>query len=205
MLKIHVALDTSAVISRFAEAKEKAARAVVRALNKTATTARAEAAREIRDVGYGLKIAAIKNAISIRRASDTELRAAVRARGRPTPLGKYGARQTKAGVSVAVLNGRKIIKGAFIATMKSGHHGVYVRVDSAAGRKFGGNGRKGFKITRGRTRKHDRHGLPIDELFGPGIPQAFVNDTVQAALTAVIRERFGVVLKQELKFIGLEH
>src|ERR1700692_2511419 len=83
----------------------EAPRAVQRALNKTATTARAEAARNIRDVGYGLKVSTIKGAFTIRRATMSELRAIVKATGRPIPLINYSANQTSRGVSVNVKNG----------------------------------------------------------------------------------------------------
>ncbi len=52
----------------------------------------------------------------------------MRPTGKHVPLGKYPARQTKKGVSVQVNQGqRKLIKGAFIAKMKSGHVGVFQR------------------------------------------------------------------------------
>ncbi len=56
----------------------------------------------------------------------------MRVTGKQVPLGKYPARQTKKGVSVLVNKGqRKLIKGAFIAKMKSGHVGVFVREGKA--------------------------------------------------------------------------
>lgn len=52
----------------------------------------------------------------------------MRVSGREVPLGKYPSRQTKRGVSVMVNKGqRRVIKGAFIAKMKSGHVGVFMR------------------------------------------------------------------------------
>lgn len=49
--------------------------------------------------------------------------------GKEVPLGKYPARQTKRGVSVQVNKGgkRTLIRGAFIAQMRSGHVGVFMR------------------------------------------------------------------------------
>jgi hypothetical protein len=51
-----------------------------------------------------------------------------RGSGKEIPLAKYPARQTKRGVSVLVNKGkRKLVRGAFLATMKSGHTGVFRR------------------------------------------------------------------------------
>jgi hypothetical protein len=48
--------------------------------------------------------------------------------GKEIPLAKYPARQTKRGVSVLVNKGkRKLVRHAFLATMKSGHTGVWFR------------------------------------------------------------------------------
>lgn len=185
---ISAKVDISKAIKKLGAAQYP--KAIARALNKTATTARAQAGRNIRDAGYGIKVGAVKDAISIRRASPTELRSVVRATGRPIPLIKYSARQTAKGVTVAVKNGRKLITHAFIATMGSGHKGVFIRT---------GNAHK-------KVRKNGRviqSGLPIKELFGPSIPSAFANDVVQEAVIGAIRDRFPVVLRQELKFIGV--
>ena len=190
MIKISVEADISGALRKLKVTAEQASKAIPRALNKTATTARAEAAREIKSAGYGLKIRDIKKAISIIRANRSELRAIVRASGKPIPLIEYSARQTGKGVTVNVLRGRKRIDGAFIATMPTGHRGVFVH-QGETNRWVKRNGR------RVRTR------LPIRELFGPSVPQAFVNTIVQTALQRAIRERFPVVLAQELRFVGL--
>ena len=190
MIHVSVRGDITKALRKLDVTREQARKAIPRALNKTATTARAEAAREIKAAGYGLKIAAIKKSITIVKATGAELRAIVRASGKPTPLIEYEARQTRAGVTVAVLRGRKLIKGAFIATMPTGHRGVFVRQG----------------MTRKRVMRNGRltsSGLPIRELYGPSVPQAFANTVVQAALASAIRERFPIALRQELRFAGL--
>lgn len=164
-------------------------KATVRAINKTAEQVKVQASREIRDAGYNLKIAKIKKAITLRRASKTELVAVLRATGKPVGLINYSARQTKAGVSVQVKNGRKLISGAFIATMPNGHKGVFVRK---------GHGHR--KVVKGG--KTTWSGLPIDELFGPSIPSAFMNKVVQDALRSAVREKFPRLLKHELQYLS---
>lgn len=50
-------------------------------------------------------------------------------KGTRIPVMAFNPRQVRKGVSVAINQGkRKVIPGAFIATMKSGHEGVYRRV-----------------------------------------------------------------------------
>ena len=203
MAGVTVKADYQRALARLDLSIDQVKTATFRAINKVATSGRASASKEIRSTGYGIKAAAVKKAISISKATKADLNAIVRAKGRPIPLIAYGARKTQAGVSVNVLHGRKIIRGAFIATMPSGHRGVFVRVDSAAGRALGGSNRKGAHITRGRYRSQDRHGLPIDELFGPSIPAAFKSTAVMDAVTATMRQRFPTVLRQELRFVGL--
>ena len=48
--------------------------------------------------------------------------------GAPVPLAEYPHRQVKSGVSVEVNVGRrKLVRSAFVATMKSGHEGIFKR------------------------------------------------------------------------------
>lgn len=75
----------------------------------------------------------------------------------PIPLVDFPHRQTAQGVSVAInANSRKLIKSAFVATMKSGHEGVFRR--------------------RGAAR------LPIDELFSTKVLDLFSDDGMIPAI-----------------------
>ncbi|KAJ3472392.1 hypothetical protein NLI96_g13358 [Meripilus lineatus] len=96
-----------------------------------------------------MKASAIKRSFSIKRATANTLLVTLQATGAPIAVINYSARQTGSGVSVNVKTGRKILKHAFIASMKNGHKGVFVR-----------SGGKGSKR------------LPIKELYGPSIPTA---------------------------------
>lgn len=192
MISISVKLDISRALAKCdrisADVKDKA---IVRAVNKTAAQVKVQSAREVRDAGYNLKIAQIKKAIQLKRAGKSDLVAVLKATGRPIGLINYGARQTKAGVSVQVKNGRKLIKGAFIATMPNGHQGVFIRK---------GVGHK--KIVVGGKARWS--GLPIEELFGPSIPSAFMNKVVQDALKASVKEKFPRLLKHEIEYLRLK-
>lgn len=163
-------------------------KAGVRALNKVAAQAKTAASREIRAAGYNMRAAKIKASITIRPASAGNPVATIRCTGRPTPLIEFSARETRSGVSVSVKNGRKTINDAFIATMPSGHKGVFVRV---------GSGHKKV-MSRG---KAVWHGLPIKELYGPSTSDAFGNDIVQQALVRLIKDKYPAILAHEIEFL----
>jgi hypothetical protein len=121
--------------------------ALKRALRKAGATAlrdmRSEASKRIR-TRKRISSRYVSRALSLRRPSGGDINSmkwSVLVSGEPVPLVAYPARQTAKGVSVEVNRGKRtLIKGAFIATMKSGHKGVFRR--------------------RGKAR------LPIDELRG---------------------------------------
>ena len=198
-MRVDVRTDISKALKKIDVSKSGAKQAITRALNKTAVTARAQSAREIRAAGYGLKIGELKKAITIFRASPARLAAHIRASVRPIPLIRYRARQTASGVTVNVLHGRKTILHAFIATMPTGHKGVFVRVDTHAQAKAI---ESAIASRNRRVPSGKKHGLPIKQLFGPSIPSAFANKTVRAAMIRAIRERFPVVLQQELRHVA---
>ena len=113
------------------EAPKRLPRAVAKALNDGAVRARSESVRLI-GAEWNVKSTAARKALSIRRATVTKLESSVEAtggRGRGIPLASFNARQTKRGVSVKLkrAGSRGLLPGAFIATMKSGHRGVFTR------------------------------------------------------------------------------
>lgn len=66
-----------------------------------------------------------------RTAAISEMTWVMQVSGTPVPLGRYPARQTRKGVRVEVNRGKRVLlKGAFLATMKSGHRGVWMREGS---------------------------------------------------------------------------
>ena len=136
---------------------------ISRAVNDSLSGVRTQA---IKGIGgkVMLKAAVIRQTFMIKKASIKDLQAAVETKSKPIPLINFSARQIKAGVSVKVLRvgGRKKIPHAFIATMKSGHKGVYWR---------------DWDLYRSPMKKdfHDgavprKYKLPIHELYGPRVP-----------------------------------
>jgi hypothetical protein len=185
---VNVRSNADKAIFDLLSAASEVPEATVRALNKMADQVKVSASREIRAAGYGLKAADIKKALKVRRASKDNLTATVVASGRPLPLMQYGARQTSKGVSVNVSKGRKVIAEAFIATMPSGHKGVFVREPGARHKKVG------------QGKQASWHALPIRELFGPSVPGVLSNDAIQGAIQSLIMEKFPKLLDHEQKW-----
>jgi hypothetical protein len=151
--------------------------AVVRALNRVGAMAKTEASRQIR-AEYKMKASDVNAAITVRRASvrSTTIEVDVVAKGRHSvPLVNFSATQTKTGVSVTIKrsSGRKKFGGAFIATMKNGHRGVFKR----------------------RTKSR----LPIDEIFTIGVPYQFAARKTVDAMQRIVRDKFPERLLHELE------
>lgn len=109
-----------------------------RALRKAGATAlrdmKSEASKRIRHMKR-LKSRYITRAISLKRAKGStiaDMSWALDVSGEPVPLTAYPHRQTKRGVTVEVNRGKRtLVKGSFVATLKSGHEGVFRRKGKA--------------------------------------------------------------------------
>jgi hypothetical protein len=112
--------------------------AITRAAMKAGSTAlrdmRAEAAKRVRR-RKRIKAGIVREALVMRRPRREELDGAdwtLAVKGKRVPLTAYPHRQGKRGVSVEVNRGKRtMIASAFVATMKSGHKGVFVRSTKA--------------------------------------------------------------------------
>lgn len=184
-MKLQVTTNIWDVIKEQEAAAREARPAVARALNRMIDQVKVRGARYVRDAGYKLKIGDIKAAIRIRPASTGRLRADAVASGRPIPLVKYNARQTADGVSVDVLNGRKVIAHAFIAKTSNGTPQVFMRAPGAKHKKVVKNGRVRWSA------------LPIDKKYGPSIPDALASKAVEQAIKELIEQRFPAILAHE--------
>ena len=174
-------------------------KATVRALNRAGDQSMTAASREIRRV-YNLRAAAARAQIKVRdRASHGHLYFTIRIFSKRIPLIEFAARQTRRGVTVAVKKGnRKLIPRAFIATTKSGHRGVFARIEGKqradAPFRFGkGSGRRG--------REWGKPDLPIGELTTLSVPAMFLERTVRSAVARVAMDSFARNFEQQLKFL----
>ena len=147
---------------------DKFHRAAARALNHTARKARTNVSKSIREE-YRIKAKDIKAAIRLGNASSSQLSTYVRATGKSLPVAAFRHRQTRQGVSVSIMGKRKVIKKAFVATMESGHTGVFAR---------GRYKRGGFDFRYKRIADKDRNDLPIQELHTTSIPSAMSKQSV---------------------------
>jgi len=130
-----------------------------RALNRTATEARTKTSRMLAGE-IGIKIGDVRKRITMSRASYRRWRSSIKISRRRIPLIRFGAKQTKKGVTYKKDRKRVLISHAFITTMASGHTGVFKR-------KFSSR-------------------LPISELRGPSLGQVYVN--AQDAANQIHRE-----------------
>lgn len=146
---------------------------ITRALNRTIASVNTEANRRIRSE-LNIKAKDVRKAITVRRARRGALDASISIEAKAAPIVAYGAKQTRKGVTVKVkrARGRKLLKSAFIATMKSGHRGVFQR----------------------RTEKR----LPIDEIFSTSVADAVQNESTFRGIETVARTRFPIELASQL-------
>jgi hypothetical protein len=157
----------------FARIKARAPQAIARSLNRAAVSARVVMVREIaRDLS--IKQGDVK--IHHHEASPAKHATRLSASLKRIPLIKFGARGPEPsrgrGTGVTARTRTRRYPHAFIATMKSGHKGVFQRM---------------------RTSR-----LPIRELFGPSIGHVFRKYRPLGLARAI--ESFNKNLQAELKF-----
>lgn len=104
-------------------------RAISRAMRKAASTSlrdmRSETSNRVR-LRKKLKVKAVNKALALRNNTIGDVEWAVDVRGDTTRLSDY-RRQLKRGVKVEVNKGQRApIQSAFIATLASGHKGVFI-------------------------------------------------------------------------------
>ncbi|MER9003317.1 phage tail protein [Mesorhizobium sp. M0862] len=142
-------------------------------VNTTAKQVRTFAARIVAKQG-GLKRGDVDPSIRIYPHSTPQtLSATVRGSGRPIALIKFAARQTKAGTTANAWGVRKLYKHTFIATMRSGHEGVFVR----------------------ETKKRN----PIKELWGSGVTQVMSQAITMGEIEADAQAKLTTNVVRQLK------
>lgn len=151
---------------------------------------RSEAKKRIRTV-KNLKAKAVAKSLHMQRPTRVHAGApaawALNVEGGVVRVSAYAHRQGKVGVSVAVNKGKRtIIKHAFVATMKSGHKGVYVRAETANGAQPRNRRRRSNLV--GRLPINEPiASRPVDALRRPGQAQAVGERGVQAFLATFAR------------------
>lgn len=160
--------------------------ALKRALRRTATSVRAVMASAVaKDVG--IRVGTVRDEVRLRIDEDALL-ATISVSGARIPLIEFKAsgpspsRGKGRGVSATVQGQRKRYPSAFIAQMRSGHHGVFVRKSPSV------------RMSAGARSKN----LPIVELRGPSLPHVFAKFIPLGIERAA--EQLGKNLEHELSF-----
>lgn len=173
----YLRLDTSEYDAQLAVLRRPWA-PIVRAINRSMGSAQTTAVRAI-TADLGLKRAAVVPHVKLRKATPAVLSATLYASAKRVPLVQFHAtgpepsRGKGQGVSARIGGKRTRYQGAFIATMPSGHRGVYRR-----------------QVGQAR--------LPIRELRGPSIWRSFQTAQPQAAARA--NEQLATNLAHEIAF-----
>jgi hypothetical protein len=167
--------------------KERLA-AAVRALNRTGTTVRAEAARELQKSYRGLRIAAIKKRMRFTRATRLNPSMAVIFSGKRIPLyGNFNMRPTgKWGVRFSGLPWRlETVTGEVVTPQM---------LERAFRQRSTRTGRADV------FSRHTAQRQSFELVLAPGIARAFAEQGVGATVVRVARARFQVVFRQEAQF-----
>lgn len=210
-------MDRREVDRMLADIKGAGDRVTARALNKTMAGVKTDASSAIRAVVTAKK-AAVDETFKISKATESHPSAMIASTGLPLALIDYNARQTTKGVSVQVRKDRprKVVPAAFIATMKSGHQGVFWR------RWHQGGAAKMNKTEMAINRsgyiwspKLNRwlsiawlpkaYRLPMEERFGPRVPDIMSNEPVMQDILAKADERLHVNIERELAYELSKH
>ena len=169
---------------------------LVRSLNKTITGVRTDAVKEIgKEITPKAKI--IRDTFKLEKANYARLTASVKSIGWPLPLINYAARKVAKGVSFKINKrdaSRTTLRGAFIATMRSGHKGVFWRKfrDTHTARQI--------KPRMKYSSLPPIYRLPIRQRYGPAVPAIMEDERVMTPILAQASERLTTALNHELDF-----
>jgi len=156
------------------------------AVNKIASQAMTQTKKVIRET-YNVKSKDLTPFLKIQRAKGSQTYAVLEASGRPIPLYKFGARpvmpieqkgvpvrgRKPVTVKVKRKGARKIVRGAFVARMRSGHVGIFKRIGTSS--------------------------IPIEEKFSLGIKRMFEIRAIPV-IKRLVREKGGAIVKHELEW-----
>lgn len=204
--EIDIRADMRSIQARLGYVGKGLQPAAVRALNKTMTTIKADAARSLQKDYPGLKIAKIKSRLPIKKATSAVSTAVLTFNGARIPLyGNFGMRVTKAsrGKKGAGRRGAGLRGGFGVSFSKlpwriETPEGKTVSSEMLA-RAFRNRLRQGGRATVFAREGAER--MPISVLLAPGLARTAVEHRILQATADAGRARFGVVFAQELRFL----
>lgn len=174
-----------AIRGKLKSAAKNLSRAQASAANRTATSTVAFFSKTTRKE-VNVKAARLKKGTVIKRATPQSPTSNIFVSGEHIRLIEMGASKTKRGpvkVRVYKTSGRKVLKSAFMATMSSGHRGVFRRTS-----------KQHMSARKGRT----KHSEAIDEQFGPSIMNLWKRRDV--AITRHALNTLQKELKRQIQF-----
>lgn len=150
-------------------------KAVVRTLNRVASSAKVASAKHIAPM-MNAKQADIKRRMREEKAYPRKLWASIIASGSALKLIAFKARQTAKGVVAKAWGVNKLYRGTFIAPVRHGSstNAVYVR--------------------------KTKRSLPVKQLWGPGIAQLFKKPENLNIMTSIVTNRLPVEFRTNLQF-----
>jgi hypothetical protein len=169
------------------------------AMNKTIATVKSRAARKIREeIGGTYLLRDVRRRLKLNRASRAHLVATVMAGGAMREsIALFDPRKTRAGISFSVGRKRVTIPHAFLARVRGGKRAVFVRAPSFEAQLYDEIAYRAKRVAKG------GHDLPIAWIGAPGVPLAFVLDTVTSLMRSVADERFPIEVEAAMaKFDG---
>lgn len=191
MFTINTKQATAEIRAEFRDLSDDNVRlGIARAINHTIKKGKTASSKAIRRV-YAAQAKYVNRALSLRKSTRVTLTGEIIAASKPLPLMAFRPYQRKAGVSVTIKRGRrKLVPGAFIQTMPSGHRGVFAR---------GKYGPRNFIFRKKRLRPYPEHDLPITELNTLSVPKAYQQASVARIVRGQINTDYTGRLLHELK------
>lgn len=150
-------------------------KATAAALNRMGDQARTLAVKELAAV-TGLKQKDVRAGLSRQRATWSKLSTAVIAIGKSLNLIRFGARQTKAGVSASAWDKRRIYPGTFIANQGR----TVFRRETVGGKRVGR--------------------LPIVPVHGPSLPREMAKAAVMDKLAQAVQAKWPAEFARQLQY-----
>lgn len=204
-------IDVDAVKAMLGECKTMPEKVISRALNKTLTGIKTDASTEIRAI-LNAKKADVDATFKVTSASVADMSCKFTSTGRALPLMTFGARQTTKGVSVLVkkTEARTVIPGTFIATMKSGHTGVFWRKWHKKGVPLSSFSERAARVGYFWSERAQRflpiamlsseYKLPISERFSSRVPDVLGDPPVLNAVIDKANARLLVNIDREVNY-----
>lgn len=181
-MDFRVELNVESISNALERFGEKAAgKASARALNRAALAVRTAGSKEAR-AHLAVKARDVKGGFSVIRARGPRPQAIVRISSKPFPLVLFPHTQRPEGVAVQVLKhgGKRVLKHAFLAQMRSGHKGVWMR-----------------ELKGGKRVKR----LKIEERSTKSLSQVLGDDARLKRLADVAAERYAKELTNQLRLL----